>query len=163
MRNTGPATRGEGGPGSELPSPAHLLPTARNVLDHGLLCRGVYPSGVALSVLAFQRGVISCGGQGWNPDLGLQRPHSLPTSGGTGSWHLAAVVRGPWLGGPTPPCRCLQSQHICGCLGWRSQYCWWFVPCLSTVGPVAQVSYRPCLRGVATGARTGPVMCPLTS
>lgn len=102
--------RAKDGAGNALLSPAPLLPRNWNLLDTLVLCRAAYSSpGLAFSSLAFQRGVISWSGQDWNPGLGLQRPHSLPSSQGAGSWGLAAVVRGAW--GGTHPAPFLCSGH----------------------------------------------------
>nr|XP_025872905.1 cyclin-dependent kinase 2-associated protein 1 isoform X1 [Vulpes vulpes] len=73
--------RAKDGAGNALLSPAPLLPRNWNLRDTLVLCRAAYSSpALAFSSLAFQRGVISWSGQDWNPGLGLQRPHSLPSS-----------------------------------------------------------------------------------
>lgn len=104
--------RAKGGAGNAHLSPPHPLPRNWSPLDTVLLCRGLHPPGLAFSILAFQRAMISCGGQDWNPGPGLQRPHSLLTSEGSGSWGLAAVVKGAW-GAPTLPHSCaLATAHL---------------------------------------------------
>lgn len=71
-------------------------------------------------------------------------------------------MKGAW-GAPTLPHSCaLATAHLW--LPWMEVTDMLGVqPCAEQYMPVARVYYCPPFRGVATGATSGPVMCPLTS
>lgn len=104
--------RVKGGAGNAHPSPAHLLPRNWNLLDTGLLCRGTYPPVLRLASWPSREvcylAVVRTGTQIW----GCKDHTQLPTSEGSGTWGLAALVRGAW-GAPTLPRSCaLATAHL---------------------------------------------------